>query len=208
MQATGRVIGLTIITLLTTASSDAPANRGRTLTEKAVVDAKRPAKNTSGFETVGLYVSLPTDPPPTDPRVYDFLKHCGYNYLEFCEAGFRTRPDLLPDYYQRMSRAIDTAHQKGFRVGIVLLAGMEQWKGPDETGSAGTFSPLDKSKLQERLTHLRREVQHLQNADSFVFFPGDPGGDPNGRSTVEDCLEFSRQVQQIVRKEAPTRSLR
>jgi hypothetical protein len=181
-----------------------PANRGdRTPTEKAAVDANRPAKNTFRFETVGLYVSLPTDPPPTDPRVYDFLEACGYNYLEFCEAGFRSRPDLLPDYYKRMSRAIDTAHQRGFRVGILLLAGMEQWQGPGETGSAGVFSPLDKTKLQERLTHLRREVQHLRNADSFVFIPGDPGGDPKGRSTVEDCLEVSRQVQQIVRQEAP-----
>jgi hypothetical protein len=204
MQATGRALGLAILALLTAASSDAPANRGdRTPTEKAAVDAKRPAKNTFHFETVGLYCSLPTDPPPTDPRLYDFLKACGYNYLEFCEAGFRSRPDLLPGYYKRMSRAIDTAHQRGFRVGILLLAGMEQWKGPDETGSAGVFSPLDKPKLQERLTHLRQEAQHLRNADRFVFLPGDPGGDPNGRSTVEDCFEFSRQVHQIVRQEAP-----
>src|SRR5687767_4320598 len=63
-----------------------------------------PAKNTSRFETVGLYVSLPTDLPPTDPSFYDFLASCGYNYLEFCEAGFRSRPALLPDYYKRMSR--------------------------------------------------------------------------------------------------------
>jgi hypothetical protein len=181
-----------------------PANRrDRTPTEKTAVDAKRPAKNTFRFETVGLYVSLPTDPPPTDPRVYDFFKACGYNYLEFCEAGFRSRPDLLPAYYKGMSRAIDIAHQKGFRVGILLLAGMKQWKGPDKTGFAGVFSPLDKTKLQERLTHLRQEVQHLRNADGFVFIPGDPGGDPKGSSTVEDCLEFSRQVYQIVRQEAP-----
>src|SRR5262249_32970155 len=33
--------------------------------------------------------------------------------------------------------------------------------------------------------------------------PGDPGGDPNGRSTMADCLEFGRQVYQIVRQEAP-----
>src|SRR5688500_5432034 len=119
------------------------------------------AKNTFHFETVGLYVSLPTDLPSTDPSFYDFLASCGYNYLEFCEAGFRSRPDLLPDYYKQMSRAIDIAHQKGFQVGIVLLAGMEQWKGPEKTGFAGAFSPLDKTKLQERLTHLRQEVQQL-----------------------------------------------
>ena len=131
------------------------------------------------------------------------LASCGYNYLEFCEAGFRSRPDLLPDYYKQMSRAIDIAHQKGFQVGIVLLAGMEQWKGPEKNGFAGTFSPLDKTKRKERLTHLRQEVRQLRSADSFVFFPGDPGGDPNGRSTLDDCLELSRQVHQIVKQQAP-----
>jgi hypothetical protein len=204
MPAAAWAMSLAILALLTGASRCGPANRGhRTGTETTGVEARRPAKKPFRFETVGLYVSLPTDPPPAEPRVYDFLKACGYNYLEFCEAGFRSRPDLLPGYYKQMSRAIDMAHQKGFRVGILLLAGMEQWQGPGETGSAGAFSPLDKTRLKERLRHLRHEVQQLRKADSFVFFPGDPGGDPKGRSTLEDCLEFSRQVQQIVRQEAP-----
>src|SRR6266568_3334066 len=81
-------------------------------------EASRSAEHAGGFETVGLYASLPTDPPPKDPRVYDFFKACGYNYLEFCEAGFRSRPDLLPEYYKAMSSAITLAHDKGFRVGI------------------------------------------------------------------------------------------
>src|SRR5213083_1177859 len=85
-------------------------------------EASRSAEHAGGFETVGLYASLPTDPPPKDPRVYDFFKACGYNYLEFCEAGFRSRPDLLPEYYKDLSSAITLAHDKGFRVGIVLLA--------------------------------------------------------------------------------------
>src|SRR6516165_12562627 len=85
--------------------------------------AKIPAKSADGFETIGLYCALPTDPPPKDPQMYEFFKACGYNYLEFCEAGFRSRSDLLPDYYKEMSRAINLAHEKGFRVGIVLLAG-------------------------------------------------------------------------------------
>src|SRR5213080_27026 len=84
-------------------------------------DASRSAEHAGGFETVGLYASLPTDPPPTDPRVYDFFKACGYNYLEFCEAGFRSRPDLLPEYYKSMSSAIVLAHDKGFRVGSFCL---------------------------------------------------------------------------------------
>ncbi len=86
------------------------------------LEGRGPTEQGGGFQTVGLYASLPTDPPPKDPRVYDFFKACGYNYLEFCEAGFRSRPDLLPEYYKDMSSAITLAHDKGFRVGIVLLA--------------------------------------------------------------------------------------
>src|SRR5216683_1494702 len=147
------------------------------------LEARGPTERGGGFQTVGLYASLPTDPPPEDAGVYDFFKACGYNYLEFCEAGFRSRPDLLPDYYKQMSRAISLAHEKGFRVGIVLLAGMEQWNGPADSGYSGAFSPLDKNKVQERLTYLRQAVSYLRNADVFIFFPGDPGGDPSGRST-------------------------
>jgi len=154
-----------------------------------------------GFDTVGLYVSLPTDPPPASPKYYDFFRACGYNYLEFCEAGFRTRPDLLPAYYDMMSRAIALAHEKGFRVGIVLLAGMEQWRGPAERGFQGPFNPLDGAKLQERLGYIERAVRALRTADAFIFLPGDPGGDPRGRSTVADCVSFARAVEQIVRRE-------
>jgi hypothetical protein len=159
--------------------------------------------HTAGLETVGLYVSLPTDPPPKNPAVYDYFRACGYNYLEFCEAGFRYRPPLHPEYYQEISRAIALAHAKGFRVGIVLLGGMEQWNGRDSTGFAGPFSPLDTVKLQDRLAYLRRAVRALHDADVFVFLPGDPGGDPGGRSTLSDCISFCRQIQQIVAESAP-----
>src|SRR5436309_5715783 len=121
-------------------------------------EASRPAEHAGAFETVGLYASLPTDPPPRDPRVYDFFKACGYNYLEFCEAGFRSRPDLLPEYYKDMSSAITLAHDKRFRVGIVLLACMAQWTGPDSTSAAnfpGVFSPRANTRLIDPFTHLR-----------------------------------------------------
>src|SRR5260370_5302221 len=52
-------------------------------------EAKSSAKHAGAFETIGLYCSLPTDPPPKDPQMYDFYKACGYNYLEFCEAGVK-----------------------------------------------------------------------------------------------------------------------
>jgi hypothetical protein len=169
----------------------------------ATAEARSLTKHAAGFETIGLYCALPTDPPPKDPRMYEFYEACGYNYLEFCEAGFRTRPDLLPDYYKEMSGAINLAHEKGFRVGIALLAGMEQWKGSDKSGYLGAFSPFEKAKLQERFTYLRQAVSYLRNADVFILLPGDPGGDPKGRSTFEDCIAFCRNVQQIVTQQAP-----
>src|SRR5204863_9982926 len=58
-----------------------------------------------GFATVGLYASLPTDPPPKARRVYAFFKACGYNYLEFCEAALRFRRDSLPEYCKDTSSA-------------------------------------------------------------------------------------------------------
>ncbi len=145
-------------------------------------EASRSEEHPGGFETVGLYASLPTDPPPKDPRVYDSYKACGYTYLEFCEAGFRSRPDLLPEYYNNMSSAITLAHDKGFRVGIVLLAGMEQWTGPDGTLGAnfpGVFSPRDKTKLTERFARLRDAVSsHLSGPTEEAFgkpsLPGMP----------------------------------
>jgi hypothetical protein len=152
------------------------------------------------FQTVGLYVSPAARKDAPD---YDFYKACGYDYLEFCEGGFGTRPDRLGRYYQGMAEAIDAAHQRGLTVGIIVLAGMKQWEGPAETGSAGTFSALDRTQLQTRLSYIKKAVQGLNRADGFVFFAGDPGGDPLGRATVHDCAAMARQVHQTVRENAP-----
>lgn len=152
------------------------------------------------LKTVGIYVQ----PPQADQAHYlDFYKDCGYDYIEFCETGFSHTADQLPGYYATLAEAITAAQRKGFRVWILLLAGMKQWKGPGASGNAGTFSALDEDLLQERLSFLRQAVRGLRNADGFQFFAGDPGGDPQGRSTVKDCIAFSRRVQQIVREEAP-----
>src|SRR5438105_14137270 len=66
-------------------------------------EASPSAEHAGGLATAGLYASLPTHPPPQDPRVYDFFKACGYSYLEFCAAGCRSPPALLPEYYKHMS---------------------------------------------------------------------------------------------------------
>ena len=175
--------------------------RGKTRSEeKTVASTSRSQRSPHRLETVGIYI-LPSS--RDEEHFYDFFKDCGYNYLEFCDMGFSYRPDTLPAYYQKVSAAIDLAHKKGFKVWILLLAGMKQWKGAEESGSAGTFSALDRELRQERLSYIRQAVQGLANADGFVFFAGDPGGDPEGRSTVRDCIAFCREVRQIVREHAP-----
>lgn len=153
-----------------------------------------------GFQTLGIYVNPPKQ---EEQHYYDFYKACGYNYLEFCDIGFSYRPSLLPKYYAETDSAIQKAHQKGFKVWILLLAGMKQWKGEAERGDAGTFSALKQELLTERLGYLRQAVQGLPHADGFAFFAGDPGGDPEGRSSVQDCIRFARQVRQIVHDSAP-----
>jgi hypothetical protein len=152
------------------------------------------------FDTIGLYV---TPPGKGEAHYYDFYHACGYDYLEFCEGGFARRPDLLPAYHRELTEAIVAAHKKGFKVWVLLLAGMQQWKGPAESGNAGTFSALRADLLHERLSCIRQAVRQLPEADGFEFFAGDPGGDPEGRSTVKDCIAFARQVHAIVREEAP-----
>src|SRR5437588_11724528 len=69
-------------------------------------EASRSAEHAGGFATVGLYASLPSHPRAQDPGACDFLNACGCNYLEFREAGFGSRPDLLPESYKQMSRGI------------------------------------------------------------------------------------------------------
>ncbi|MBM3493989.1 MAG: hypothetical protein FJX72_06680 [Armatimonadetes bacterium] len=153
------------------------------------------------FSTVGIYVQPPT---AEQTHYFDFYKDCGYNYIEYCEAGFARRPDTLDAYYADFSASVAAAQKKGFKVWILLLAGMKQWKGPAASGGgAGTFGVLETEQLNERLTFLRQAVRGLKGADGFQFFAGDPGGDPQGRATIRDCAAFARQVQSIVREEAP-----
>jgi hypothetical protein len=188
------LVASVLIAALATPSSAERAERRWSMTDLSTTPSIGP------FQTIGLYIAPPRN---EEGALYDFLRACGYNYLEFCEAGFARRPDLLPAYYAETAKAIDTAHKKGFQVWILLLAGMKQWKGPAEYGDAGTFSTQKLALLSERLSHIRQAVQSLQNADGFAFFAGDPGGDPEGRSTVQDFITLARKVRDIVRENAP-----
>ncbi|GDX40895.1 hypothetical protein LBMAG21_11870 [Armatimonadota bacterium] len=175
-------------------------NTMTTSTHYKPIAARAASTKAHRFETLGLYVTPPTK---EEARYYDFYKTCGYNYLEFCDIGFSWKPSLLPKYYAETDEAIKTAKKRGFKVWILLLAGMKQWKGETDRGDGGTFSALKKEALQERLSYIRQAVQGLPHADGFAFFAGDPGGDPEGRSTVQDCIHFAREVRNIVRENAP-----
>jgi hypothetical protein len=158
------------------------------------------AEKARRLQTVGLYVE---PAPQANLRDYAFYRACGYNYLEFCEGGFGRRPDLLDKYYDEMSEAIRAAQKQGFKVWIMLLACMKQWEGPAASGGAGSFSALDAKLLDERLDYVKRAVAGLRSADGFAFFAGDPGGDPQGRATIDDCMRMAGRVRGIVRQNAP-----
>lgn len=152
------------------------------------------------FTAVGLYIQ---PPQAAQQHYYEFLRAAGYNYLEFVDGGFGVRPDRLDAYYDDMAAQIATAQGHGFEVWMLLLAGMKQWPGPEPSGYAGSFSALDREQLEQRLSYLRRAAAGLSGADGLAFFAGDPGGDPEGRSTVDDCLAFAREVHRIARLYAP-----
>lgn len=167
---------------------------------KDTSNAAQQSKQPHRLKITGLYV---TPPDSTHGHYLEFYRACGYNYLEFCELGWSIRPDQHFSYYADLASRIASAKKRGFAVWILLLAGMRQWKGPESKGDPGTFSALEKDALEERLSYIRRAVRSLPQADGFVFFAGDPGGDRQGRSTIRDCISFAQRVHEIVRQEAP-----
>lgn len=152
------------------------------------------------MKTIGIYVQPPT---PDQTHLLDFYKDCGYNYVEFCDIGFHWHVDELPDYYAKLGKSVRDAKAKGLQTWILLLAGMKQWRGPGPSGNPGTFSALDKTLLKQRLEFIQTTVRGTTDTDGYAFFAGDPGGDPEGRSTVDDCIDFANQVHKIVRTHAP-----
>jgi hypothetical protein len=57
--------------------------------------------------------------------------------------------------------------------------------------------------MSERLDFIRAAVERLRHADGFIFFPGDPGGDPGREADADDCLAMARSVRRIVHESAP-----
>ena len=191
----------------TAADESSPAchteQQGRTSLRRPVAELVGQSTSLDGRglpATIGLYIE-PAAKAELQP--YEFYKASGYNYLEFCEGGFSRRPDLLATYYADLAESIATAQHKGFKVWVLILACMKQWKGPNATGNAGTFSALDKDLLNERLSYVRRAVRELANADGFAFFAGDPGGDPQGRATLHDCTRMAGAIHRIVHENTP-----
>ena len=69
---------------------------------------------------------------------------------------------------------------------------------------ATAFSPKDAALVAERMAYLRAAVERLRDyADGFIVFAGDPGGDPERATTVEDFIAFAEGVRDIVAEEAP-----
>jgi hypothetical protein len=151
------------------------------------------------FSTIGIYVY----PQPEKTDRYKFLKDCGYNYVEFCDTAFAWKPEMHEKYYQLMNDEIDKLHALGMKVGIIILSGMKQWQGPADSGNPGAFSPSDPAALNERYSYIEKSVTNMKTTDRFIFFAGDPGGDPNKGADVYKCIEMGNDVKKIVNKTAP-----
>ncbi|MFA6426235.1 MAG: hypothetical protein WCW64_08645, partial [Phycisphaerae bacterium] len=152
--------------------------------------------------TVGLYVYLPYVGQTAD---YNFWKNSGFNILEVAETGFYWRPDQLSVYYTNMRNKIADAKSHGFKVSVILLACMNQYGGPNESGNANPlcFSPDDAAKMSERLGYIQTAITNLSNADRFVFIPGDPGAVTNANTTVDDFIAMEQAVRAKVQQYAP-----
>lgn len=150
------------------------------------------------FETIGIYADL-SEPP----GMMAYMKACGYNTYELLDAGWSRRSDLHEDYYARLEKGIVEGHAKGLKVYVILLTNMKQWHGPEPFKDVVMFPPHDEALMKERLDYLTKTVQRLKMADGFTFFAGDPGGDPERTTRVDDFLAFAEKVRAIVRREAP-----
>lgn len=152
----------------------------------------------AAFETIGIYADL-SEPP----GMMDYVKACGYNTYELLDAGWSRRPDLHEEYYARLEKGIAEGRARGMKVYVILLTNMQQWHGPEPFKDVVMFQPDDAALMKERLEYLTKTVQRLKMADGFTFFAGDPGGDIERRTTVDDFLTFANNVRAIVRREAP-----
>jgi len=157
----------------------------------------------SAFSTVGLYVWRDT------PSQHAFWKACGINTLQFCDTHWSIRADLLDDYYARFAADISRASRSGFKTDVILFSNIAQWMGPAEREPSGTgvlLDPRDPKALESRLGALRKAVRMLQQADSFTFIAGDPGGSIRakfGPLAADDWVAMARAVRDVVKREAP-----
>lgn len=155
----------------------------------------RPAD--ASFETVGLYIDF-----SSVEELLPFLKACGYNALEFCDASTLIPPADREHYHQRMAAGLDHAQKEGFRVYIILLSNVGPMRRADDPLESLHFPPRDEQRMRQRLGTITEEVRRVRAADGFVFFAGDPGGDPTKQAGIADCLSMAGQVKAIVNREA------
>jgi len=161
--------------------------------------ADEEARPDAAFETVGIYTELGSR---TD--LIPMLKASGYTAYEALDGGFARRPDLHDDYYAGVARGLEAAREAGLDGYVILLTNMAQCNGPEAYREATAFSPKDAALVAERMAYLRATVRRLRaHADGFIVFAGDPGGDPERATTVEDFIAFAEGVRDIVMEEAP-----
>jgi len=150
------------------------------------------------IETVGLYIDF-----ASVPELLPFVKACGYNTLEFCDASTLIAPADREGYHARMVQNLRLARGEGLRAYIILLSNVGPMQSAGESLESLHFPPRDERRMGKRLDAIAEEVRRLKDADGFIFFAGDPGGDPTKQADLRDCLAMARRVKAIVAREAP-----
>ncbi|MBR7143267.1 MAG: hypothetical protein IKD06_07010 [Clostridia bacterium] len=138
-----------------------------------------------------------------------FWKACGINTVQLAELGwYQKEGEVLDAYLEDVRQQILKAQADGFKVDILLMSNIEQWRGSsaqEPTGFGVWFDPADEEKMRDRLDHIRRTVKAWSMADSFSFIAADPGGitDESWSQGTQAFVKMGKDVREIVREEAP-----
>ncbi|MBR7091853.1 MAG: hypothetical protein IKI50_01550 [Clostridia bacterium] len=161
--------------------------------------------NDGPLDTVALYAWW------YDSAKGAFWKACGYNAVQLIDLGWNYNADTLLDgYIEDVAAQIDRAHADGFKVYILLMNNIEQYRGPADRGPdmGDLYDPADEAKTAERLGWLERNIKAWNKADGFSLMAADPGGVTEGMtgSGTGYYVEMAKKIRELVRRHAPQAS--
>ena len=158
---------------------------------------------TGVLTTISMYSRLGNE------AALKFWQDCGYNTLELWEMTFTSARDRIGDLLKKYHDDIEQARRLGFKVNVLTIGNTARLDGKTPQDPAKwCFSPkFEADRLSERLEDFRGLVRALKNADGFIVFAGDPGGDPSGRSSWQDFGDLVVEMHKVMNNECPGKEL-